>query len=96
MDYSVNNKPYVQIGESAEIIFGGDMKRIAQSVTNRYMSENPACDFAYRVYFKCDGIEQLPDYRWRFDFDKIFPDAAIGQFCYAFAKLECKKAQSCS
>lgn len=94
MNYSSNNDSYVCRRESAGIIFGDDMKKIAQAVTNRYMAENPVCDFAHRVYIKNDGIEQLPDYRWKFDFDKIFPDAAIGQFCYAFTKIECKKAQS--
>ncbi len=88
----LNQEGYIRWEDSAACVFGGDMRLIAEAVTNRYMAAHPERPYANRVFVE-SGAQQLSDYRWRFDFNQIFPDARLGQVSYVFTKIICKRKQ---
>ncbi len=65
---------------------GSEPKAVISSLAHRYMGQNLKHGLYYRAYTN-DGIVRDKDYRYRVDFNKIFPDAQDKQCVWAFAKF---------
>ena len=77
---------YVNKDESIVSAFGYDTKQIAKTITNRYMNDNPICDYTFRVHIE-SKIIPCEDFRYDMDFEKIFPDMKHRQKVFAYTKL---------
>ena len=65
---------------------GDNIAGIIQTITQRYIGENPPHPVTYRSY--CTrGIKRLRDYCYNFCLDQIFPEAKPETIVYAWAKL---------
>lgn len=72
--------------ESIQYAQGENTDAVLSAVMNRYISDNPACPPVFRLSSE-KGIKRNPEYRYVFDFDRIFPEAKREQAVYAWAKL---------
>lgn len=71
---------------SARAAFGDDIESILQAVSNRYIAENPAQPYVFRLSSRA-GIRQDAEYQYRFGFDSIFPGTGLGKVVCAWAKF---------
>ncbi len=65
---------------------GMNIEKTLETVARRYIGQNPAHPPTYRAFSRA-GILRGKDYRYEADFNKHFPDAELGQYVYAWAKI---------
>jgi rhamnogalacturonyl hydrolase YesR len=65
---------------------GTNIEKTLEAVARRYIGQNPAHPLTYRAFSRA-GILRGKDYRYEADFNKNFPDARLGQYVYAWAKI---------
>ncbi|MDF9827612.1 unsaturated rhamnogalacturonyl hydrolase [Ereboglobus sp. PH5-10] len=65
---------------------GMNIEKTLEAVARRYIGQNPAHPFTYRAFSRA-GILRGKDYRYEADFNKNFPNAKLGQYVYAWAKI---------
>lgn len=79
-------KDYVKKGDSIAELLGYNTKEIAKAVAQRYMKDNPSCDYTFRMFLE-SGIEACEDFRYDMDFEKIFPNIKHRQRVNVYTKL---------
>lgn len=67
-------------------LLGDDIKKIVEVIADKYMSDNPPCDYEYRAFFQ-DGFKSRPDGAVDIDLDKKYPDAKQGDYAFAAAEI---------
>jgi rhamnogalacturonyl hydrolase YesR len=72
--------------ESIQFSQGMQTDNILATIMNRYIASNPICPPTFRVS-SAKGIKRNGEYRYVFDFDRIYPGTEREQFVYAWAKL---------
>ena len=77
---------YFDSSLSARSAFGTDIAGILQTVGNRYLAENPAQPFTFRLSSR-NGIRRNAEYQYVFDFDRIYPGTDKEKIVYAWAKM---------
>lgn len=65
---------------------GTDIRRTLAAIVQRYVAVNPSRPPCYRAYSR-RGILRGKDYRYDVDFNRIFPEAKVEQYVYAWAKF---------
>lgn len=65
---------------------GTDPKAIISSLAHRYMGQNLKHGLYYRAYTN-NGITRVADYRYRVDFNEIFPESKDKDCVWAFSKF---------
>lgn len=65
---------------------GTDPKSIISCLANRYMGQNQKHDYYYRAYTN-NGITRTTDYRYKVDFNEIFPKSQSRECVWAFSKF---------
>ncbi|MBE2213629.1 MAG: glycoside hydrolase family 88 protein [Opitutaceae bacterium] len=65
---------------------GMQVEKTLETVVRRFIGQNPAHPPTYRA-FNRHGILRGKDYRYAADFSRLYPDARLGQFVYAWAKI---------
>lgn len=77
---------YFEECKSIRFSQGFHTEDVLSAIMNRYLADNPACPPVFRL--SCaNGIKRNEEYRYVFDFEKIYPEAKREQFVYAWAKL---------
>ncbi|WP_169083880.1 glycoside hydrolase family 105 protein [Paenibacillus sp. PL91] len=74
---------YMEPRESARYGFGDDERRILELLAGRYAGANPPVPFALRAFAKT-GVLQTGDGLYDMDFSVKLPEAADGEFAYAY------------
>ncbi|MFC0331839.1 glycoside hydrolase family 105 protein [Paenibacillus sepulcri] len=74
---------YMEARESARYWFGDDERRILEVLAGRYAGANPPVPFALRAFAK-SGMLQTEDGLYDMDFSAKLPEAAIGDYAYAY------------
>ncbi|MBI5381083.1 MAG: glycoside hydrolase family 88 protein [Opitutae bacterium] len=69
---------------------GQDIDRTLACIVHRFVGQNPPHPFTYRAYCK-RGILRDREYRYRVDFNSIFPTAQNEQLVYAWSKYWSEK-----
>ena len=64
---------------------GTNPKAIISCLANRYMGQNLKHDYYYRAYTN-NGITRTADYRYRVDFNEIFPESKSRDCVWGFTK----------
>ena len=64
----------------------GDIAHTLSVIAGRYMGENPAAPYTARP-FTTAGIIRNKDYRYDFDGNQLFPEAAEGSYVYLWGKI---------
>lgn len=64
---------------------GTNPKAIISCLANRYMGQNLKHDYYYRAYTN-NGITRVADYRYRVDFNEIFPESKSRDCVWGFTK----------
>lgn len=65
---------------------GTDPKAIISALANRYMGQNLKHGLYYRAYTN-NGITRTTDYRYKVDFNEIYPDAKDKDCVWAWSKI---------
>lgn len=76
---------YFDDARSIKAYEGSAPKAIISSLANRFMGQNLKHGLYYRAYTN-RGITRGADYRYKIDFNEIFPDARQGSCVWAFSK----------
>lgn len=74
---------YLEQRDSSMYWFGDDEKRVLEVLANRYAGANPPIPFALRAFAK-SGILQNREGLYDMDFAERLPQAANGDYAYAF------------
>lgn len=77
---------YIEDTQSMYASEGTNVERTLEAVARRYIGQNPAHPPTYRAFNRA-GILRGKDYRYEADFNKYFPNAKLGQYVYAWAKI---------
>ncbi|MFD3260766.1 glycoside hydrolase family 105 protein [Paenibacillus lentus] len=72
---------------------GTDINSVLKALANRYVADQPAAPFSYRA-FNREGIQRDNDFRYVFDLAERFPEAKVGQICYAWGMVWSDKAEA--
>lgn len=72
--------------ESIQFSQGLQTDPILAAIMDRYISSNPACPPTFRLS-SAKGIKRNREYRYVFDFERIYPGTERERFVYAWAKL---------
>ncbi len=76
---------YIDSAHSINAYDGADPKSIIEALAYRFIGQNIKHGLYYRAYTN-QGILRTKDYRYRVDFNDIFPDAEESMCVWAFAK----------
>ena len=77
---------YFDAAQSIRFADGAGIRRVLQTVSNKYIGENPAHPFVFRLS-SAKGFRRNGKYRYVFPLRETFPDAKSEQLVYAWAKL---------
>ena len=80
-------KPYFSTESKA---ISGSAEEVIRTITNRYMKASPMTDLSYRAYTE-DNFRRERSGCVVVDFNELFPDAAEGDYAYAFAQYKIMK-----
>ena len=64
---------------------------VLETVAARFMGANPRCEYVARPFFAGKAIIRNKNYRYEADFDKIFPQAALGSYVFARGKYRAEE-----
>lgn len=79
---------YMDYAQSIKAYEGGNPRAIISSLAYRFVGQNLKHGLYYRAYTK-KGILRTADYRYKVDFNGIFPDALDASCVWAFSKYYC-------
>jgi unsaturated rhamnogalacturonyl hydrolase len=77
---------YIDQSESIQSAFGRNIGSVLETISNRYVADNPSQSFVFRLS-SFNGIKRDGEYQYQFDFNQIYPDAEKEKFVYAWAKI---------
>lgn len=76
---------YLDHTQSIAYACGTQINTVLSTVANRYLAENPALPFVFRLTSE-QAFQRNSDYRYVFDLNRVFPNAENEQCVYAWAK----------
>ncbi|MDF2922997.1 MAG: hypothetical protein K0R57_1911 [Paenibacillaceae bacterium] len=77
---------YFDPEQSMDFRAGSEPSQVLEKIASRYTGNHPAVPFAFRAYSR-HGFRQRPDARFDLNLGEKYPEAGLGQYAYAFAKL---------
>lgn len=77
---------YFEDHQSMFAVAGMQVEKTLDTIVRRYRGQNPPHPPIYRAYLK-RGVRRGPDARYHADFNAEFPEATIGSFVYAWARI---------
>lgn len=83
---------YFDDAKSAARRCGHDPQAVISLLAHRFMQENPPAPYVWRTFDE-RGIQADEKGGYHFDFDRRFPDAAVGQIAIAVGELFCPRGK---
>lgn len=77
---------YVEHYESSFFRFGNDVEKIIETISNKYIAENPRAPFVWRCFSK-ESFLNDENSLYNMDLNKKFPDSKYGDVVYVAGKF---------
>jgi rhamnogalacturonyl hydrolase YesR len=81
----MNTEQYFDETRAIARFSGNRIETVLETVACRYTGANPRYEYTGRPFF-AGGICRNKDYRYEADFSRIFPDAPLGSYVYAWGR----------
>jgi rhamnogalacturonyl hydrolase YesR len=85
--------PYFDEYRAVEHYGGGSIEKTLELIANRYIGVNPRLEYTARP-FTTAAIRRNGTYRYDADFEKIFPQAPLGSYVYAWGRYRAEEKGS--